>query len=324
MKPAYSVVFLTTLIGAGQGLATSVVTTQTFAKASGIDVAASGYYGMGAIAALGLLVLGLFASLFHLSHPGRGWRAATRWRTSWLSKEVLLLPVVMGLVFIYAALHYLNLDFVADLGFAKVECSLLIGWLTIAAAMLLFVATGMIYASVRFFPEWNTPLTVFNFILMGLSSGFVAGVVYAYTTGNEKIIALNVTLAVILTALAMVVRIWTVLRNGKLGEAMTLRSAIGYHHPNIQQKSMGFMAGSFNTKEFFHGKHPLTLLVVKWMAIGIAFPTTLMFLAIGATMNLQDLLIFTFAFQMLGLFMERWYFLADATHIQNVYYQKVG
>ncbi|ABK44307.1 DMSO reductase anchor subunit [Magnetococcus marinus MC-1] len=324
MKPAYSVVFLTTLIGAGQGLVTSVVTTQTFAKASGIDVAASGYYGLASIAALGLLLLGLFASLFHLSHPGRGWRAIARWRTSWLSKEVMLLPVVMGLVFVYAALHFLKLDFVANLGFAQVECSLLIGWLTVAAAMLLFVATGMIYASVRFFQEWHTPLTVFNFILMGLSSGFVAGVAYSYTTGNAKIISLNVTLAILFTSLAMVTRVWTIVRNANLGPQATLRNAIGYHHPNIQQKSMGFMAGSFNTKEFFHGKHPLVLMLVKWLAVTIAFPCTLMFLAIGATMNLHDMVLFTFAFQMVGLFMERWYFLADATHIQNIYYQKVG
>ena len=36
----------------------------------------------------------------------RAWRAAAMWRTSWLSREVIVLPVFMGLVLLYGGLHY--------------------------------------------------------------------------------------------------------------------------------------------------------------------------------------------------------------------------
>ena len=54
-----------------------------------------------------LLAGGLLASFFHLGRPERAWRAASQWRTSWLSREVIVLPAFMGIVFVYGALHLL-------------------------------------------------------------------------------------------------------------------------------------------------------------------------------------------------------------------------
>ena len=58
----------------------------------------SGFYALGSLVSLLLLIAGLFASFFHLGHPERAWRAASQWRTSWLSREVIALPAMMGLV----------------------------------------------------------------------------------------------------------------------------------------------------------------------------------------------------------------------------------
>ena len=38
------------------------------------------------------------ASTFHLGRPARAWRAVLMWRTSWLSREVIVLPAFIGLV----------------------------------------------------------------------------------------------------------------------------------------------------------------------------------------------------------------------------------
>ena len=45
---------------------------------------------------------GLVASFFHLGRPERAWRSASQWRTSWLSREVIVLPAFMAVVLAYA------------------------------------------------------------------------------------------------------------------------------------------------------------------------------------------------------------------------------
>jgi len=39
----------------------------------------------------------LFLSAFHLGHKVRAWRAAVNWRTSWLSREIVLFPLFLAL-----------------------------------------------------------------------------------------------------------------------------------------------------------------------------------------------------------------------------------
>lgn len=106
MHPAVSVILLTTLIGAGQGLLLALFTVQSYTLV-GLLPAAEGpvFYVTGSVIALALLVAGLVASFFHLSRPERAWRSAAQWRTSWLSREVIVLPAFMAAVALYGLLH---------------------------------------------------------------------------------------------------------------------------------------------------------------------------------------------------------------------------
>jgi DMSO reductase anchor subunit len=54
-----------------------------------------------------LLVAGLAASFMHLGRKTRAWRAVLMWRTSWMSREVIVLPGFIALV----ALWWLSLRF---------------------------------------------------------------------------------------------------------------------------------------------------------------------------------------------------------------------
>src|SRR5512143_838368 len=110
MKPAYSVIFLTTLIGAGQGLFLALFTHQSYALFGLLPMQSDAFYGYGSVLALVFLGGGLFASFFHLGRPERAWRTATQWRTSWLSREVIALPAFMGMVFLYGVLHLTGFD----------------------------------------------------------------------------------------------------------------------------------------------------------------------------------------------------------------------
>ena len=76
MHPAFSVIFLTTLIGVGQGLFLALYTGQLYSVVKVVPVEESAtYYGLGSLIALVFLVAGLFSSFFHLGHPERAWRS---------------------------------------------------------------------------------------------------------------------------------------------------------------------------------------------------------------------------------------------------------
>jgi DMSO reductase anchor subunit len=109
MRPATSVIFLTTLIGAGQGLFLALYTAQLYAQFGLLPVQDDvAFHGVGSVIAFALLAGGLVASFFHLGRPERAWRSATQWRTSWLSREVIVLPAFMAAVFLYGLAHGLG------------------------------------------------------------------------------------------------------------------------------------------------------------------------------------------------------------------------
>ena len=81
MHPALSVIFFTTLSGAGYGLlfwaAWHALTGQSATRTLLACIAV----------AIVLSTIGLLSSLAHLGKPQRAWRAFSQWRTSWLSRE---------------------------------------------------------------------------------------------------------------------------------------------------------------------------------------------------------------------------------------------
>lgn len=57
-----------------------------------------GFLGSALALAEVLLVAGLAASFMHLGRKTRAWRAVLMWRTSWMSREVIVLPAFIALV----------------------------------------------------------------------------------------------------------------------------------------------------------------------------------------------------------------------------------
>jgi DMSO reductase anchor subunit len=254
-----------------------------------------------------LLACGLLASFFHLGRPERAWRAVVKWRTSWLSREVIVLPAFMAMVFLYGFLVYLG--------------SGLAMWAGDVAALLcllLFVCTAMIYACLKFLQEWHTPLTFVNFVLLGVASGLTLAVPlavlrYPQFAGPLALAAFGAG------ALAWVVRVATLIRNARLRPKSTMQSAIGITHPKIAQKAQGFMGGSFNTREFFPGKPKPVVTAVRWLFLALIFPAPAWLLGWGG--GSLESFIAAFVTQFAGLLAERWYFFAEARHPQNLYYQ---
>jgi len=323
MKPAFSVIFLTTLIGVGQGLFLALFTHQSYALFGLLPLQADSFYGYGSVLSLLFLAGGLLASFFHLGRPERAWRSATQWRTSWLSREVIVLPAFMGAVFLYGAAHLLGIKPVLPTlpGGHALDPGIALGAAATLLAFALFICTAMIYACLRFLREWHTPLTVINYTLLGCSSGFVLAAAYAAVAAPSETGFFG-GWAIAITLLALAGRAASLLRNARLKPKSTLQTAIGIKHPYIVQRSMGSMGGSFNTREFFHGKSAVFLRTIKPAFLLLAFGAPLFLLATGA--NTPALLGVAFILQYIGLLAERWFFFAQANHPQNLYYQTIG
>jgi len=316
MNPAFSVVFLTTLIGAAQGLLIALVGVEGASRVGLGDAAAvpSLFYGVGAALSCVLGTLGLVASFFHLGHPERAWRAVAMWRTSWLSRECLCLPLFLVCTFAYGMTHFLGLP-----------GSMIVGGVAVAVSLMLFVCTGMIYACLRFLQEWATPLTLVNFTLLGCASGFTLAAASAAKFAPALVVPLAVS-AGGLTLAGCLSRSASLVRNARLRPKSTVQSATGIRSGRVEQISRGFTAGAFNLREFFHGKTPLMLKRVKWTFLLMAFVVPFCLLAIGGGAGPAApsfaLLCVAAVIQGAGLLAERWFFFAEARHPQNLYYRQ--
>jgi DMSO reductase anchor subunit len=311
MNPAFSVVVFTTLSGAAQGLAVLLA----IALLAGVPIAAP-FVSAALLIVLAMLVAALGASFLHLGRPERAWRAVAMWRTSWLSREVIVLPAFIGLV----ALWWLAWRIEA----ADALLRLVLPLAVVAAALALWYCTAMIYACLRFIEEWAQPLTLVNFILLGLSSGFVLGAALAAFAGEARLLSLAAPAALATTLVAWCTRFLALRRNDRLRHRTTLQTATGIRSPHLVQKAMGMTGGSFNTREFFHRATLAAVRRVRLAAIvlGFALPSLLALWGLvdgGVLPWLLALLV-----QVPGLIADRWYFFAQAKHPQNLYYQVVS
>ena len=183
MRPAFSVILLTTLLGAGQGLFLALVTHQTYALLGVLSPrrregpVRPGHRG-GARAPRGgprRLVLpprpprarlALGRDVAHVLAVARGDRAAgahghrsssTARRTSPAS-----IPCSRACPAAWRSTR-----------------AMAVGVAGAFLAFALFVCTAMIYACLKFLREWHSPLTVANYTLLGTASGFTAAAALA-------------------------------------------------------------------------------------------------------------------------------------------------
>ena len=311
MRPQFSIIFFTTLVGMAQGLLFFLALLnieEPFLSAPFLSMLALPVSFI-------ILTLSLVASFFHLGRPERAWRAAMMWRTSWLSREVIALPTVMALTVI--TFFFVNSGMVPVWVWAALLISNLALW----------ICTAKIYQCIRFIQEWSHPSTLSNFILLGLTSG---GLLFEllFIIWNGSSVPLGMSLIsgtnFILLFLALNLKLWIWRRNQKLKPKSNLASATGIKGNNIRQTSMGFMGGSFNTREFFHHQTDRVISNIRKIILLMAYIGPMILLAFS--MNSPNIAQIAIALLMhyIGLLAERWMFFAEANHPQNLYYQRVS
>jgi DMSO reductase anchor subunit len=312
MNPAFSVIVFTTVAGLAQGL----VVALALAALGGVPLQQPQFAPVMLGAALVLLLVGLGASFLHLGRPERAWRAAMMWRTSWLSREVIVLPALIGTLLLW----WLGLR----AGSANVWVNTLLPLAVLALSALLWWCTAMIYACLRFIQEWAHPLTLVNFTLAGLSSGFLLAAAAAALHDETGLARVVGPAALVATLLAGALRWAALQRNAALRPVSTLQSATGIQAPQLRQVSMGMSAGAFNTREFFHRATQAGLRRIRYAGLGLGFLLPAWLAAWGLYAGGVWPWVAAVLVQVPGLMADRWLFFAQARHPQNLYYQVVS
>jgi DMSO reductase anchor subunit len=315
MHPELSLVLLTVLAGVGQGLFVFLVAgdVKALLEPGGLP---NNVIVAGSAVSIILTAMGMGASFFHLTHPERGWKAILKWKQSWLSREVLLLPAFLGLAFLYGLCGYLNLSFILR-G--------IVGLAGVFTALALYVASGMVYAKIRYIREWNTLLTPVNFTLIGLSTGGVSLVaVYQVVGAWPTASLLAMRLAFLTLALGFIFKAVSYWRDARIYNPVTLKSALGVAHNDIRLMDWGSSYAHYNTKEYVYRKHSDIRGALKLLSLAAIFaiPFGLMMLDYRPLLlgGHGVMAVASAIISVLGAFVERWLFFAEGNHMQNLYY----
>jgi len=307
MHPAFSVIFFTVASGAGFGLISLLFIADFFKLGGGFN---SDQLVAGGLLAMGLVVFGLLSSTFHLANPKNAWRAFSRFRTSWLSREGVFAVVFMPLALIY--LGSIMFD-------APQWLRVISGFLSAVMAWITVFSTGMIYACLKTIRQWNTPLVPANYLALGYASGsllLLLGAVVADldTTPYIAMSALIISIAAVLKAIYY---FW--IRSP--GLTPTINTATGLTRAKVKLLDTGHTHGTFLTQEFGFqiARQKAGLLKIVVFVVGFALPGLMLLWVFNQHGGQTAAIVAAFA-GIVGAAVERWLFFAEARHVVNLYH----
>jgi len=309
MNPALSVILFTVSSGAGFGLILMAVALSLMGWVPGMG---PGQTLVAILIGSVLASIGLLSSTAHLANPKNAWRAFFRFRSSWLSREgvfaVLFYPVVL--------VYLISLWVARDTG-SLAWWGVLFGILTALLSLATVFCTGMIYASLRTIPQWNSALVPANYLLLAISSGTVILTLIADMQGVE--LRLLSGLALVLLVLSGLAKLLYYIWIGK-PQGPTLNTAMGITRAKIKILESGQSSRSFLNKEFSNQVPAQTLKKMRWVVYlaGFVIPAVLMLVVFQTSMMLLSVL--AVLLLLAGLSIERWLFFVEARHVVNVFY----
>ncbi|KQY54903.1 DmsC/YnfH family molybdoenzyme membrane anchor subunit [Lysobacter sp. Root494] len=317
MHPAFSVIFFTTLSGAGYGLLICSAIAAVFRWA--------GARPLLACVALGLMMVtvGLLSSMAHLGKPSRAWRAFSQWRTSWLSREgVMAIATYVPAVLVAAMLLPGMLS--PDAEGAPVMANMLgviAALALVACALITVVCTAMIYASLKPVPAWRHAFVVPVYLLFSLLTG---GLLCSALIGFDGYVGNGVAMAGIAIATVVAVLKWRYWRDiDTTPLAQTRADAVGLPGRDVSVFERPHTESNYLTREMgfvVARKHSRRLRIVA-LALFAVLPTLLM-LPVWLFVHLDTGPWLTAAAisALLGAVVERWLFFAEARHLVTLYY----
>ena len=257
----------------------------------------------------GLIGTGLLSSTLHLGHPERAWRALSQWRSSWLSREGVLSVMVLITLsgwFLYTFMYGTPPQWV--------------GFVMVIIILVTVYATAMIYASLKTVLCWYNPLTPFCYLMFAACGGLLANLFLMSIFGQYIASSIYYILLFLILLTWFIKFAWwrnldtnvsksnlaTATGLGSFGEVRSLMPP--HTSENYLQKEMGFVIAR---------RHAIKLRVISVILGGIL---PLVIITLGPSSSI--LLGFTLVIHLIGVFIERWLFFAEAKHIVSLYYGK--
>jgi sulfite dehydrogenase (quinone) subunit SoeC len=317
MNPAFSVIVFTTLSGAGYGL----LAWAALAVMAGAAPAAP--LLVATLLALALVTVGLLSSLAHLGKPGRAWRAVSQWRTSWLSREGVAALLTYLPATALAALLWLQWTDPTAPAFGHPPNILvpLAALLAIMGALATVACTAMIYASLTPIPAWRHQLVLPVYLLAALASGgLLLLAILAPARPALALVAAPAAMGLLALLAALKLRYWRQIDAAPLpatrGDAVGLpgREVSVFERPSTQAsyvtREMAFVVARTHAQRLrtlalaFIAVLPILLLLPVWQWGWTPWPW-----CAAAALS-----------AMVGIFLERWLFFAQARHVVTLYY----
>jgi DMSO reductase anchor subunit len=316
MHPALSVIFFTTLSGAGYGLlfwaGWHALTGQSAARTLLVSIAL----------AIVLSTIGLLSSMLHLGKPARAWRAFSQWRTSWLSREGVAAMATFAIAVLLAA-ALLPSQLSGD-AWDRAQLSVAgkgIALLAMLASLVTVHCTAMIYGSLKPIPAWRHRFVPFVYGAFALFTGGLLFCAIATLLGRPmtNMAALGgIVAAIVLCVLKL--KYWRdidVPLPATRGDAVGLpqRTVTVFERPhteaNYLTKEMGFVVARRHAKWLrrlavaLFAVLPAVLLLPAWIFVHADLAPWFTAAALCAVA---------------GAFVERWLFFAEAKHMVTLYY----
>ena len=290
MHPAPSVIIFTTLSGLGFGL---------------LAFLCLGYPSTGGLVAFiffaigfGLAIGGLLSSTFHLGHPERAIKAFSQWKSSWLSREAWLSLFALTLSGIYALGRiFFDVDLV------------IIGLLSAVFCIATVFSTSMIYAQLKTVPRWNSKLTPIVFLVFSIAGG--------------ALLAGQISIALPLLAVAGITQIVSWILGDKAfaqsGTNLATATGLTVNPSEVRSFEAPHTGTNYLLQEFVFKvgrKHGAKLRIV---GIILAFGMPIIFLSFPFSHFTALLSVIA---HIVGMFIVRWLFFAQAEHVVGLYYGK--
>ncbi|MBH68796.1 MAG: DMSO reductase [Rhodospirillaceae bacterium] len=312
MHPAFSVIFFTTLSGAGYGSLTLLGTLSLF---NWLPLQSS--FGICATTLAVLMVtIGLLSSTAHLGRPRRAWRALSQWRSSWLSREG-----------VFAILSYI-----------PISIFLLVFWMPeqlhktkpiVSVLIILFptatiYCTAKIYSSLKTIKQWNHQLVVPIYLLIGLFDGAVI-LVALVTIFKISLPNLNY-FTVLLGLLAGILKIyyWRSVDTADGKSTTATATGLGNSKEKVEMLDAPTTSKTFVMREMGYviaRKHSRRLRIISMLTLFIIPVVLIYFMTYDFnSINAISLSLLTIVFAGIGSILERWLFFAEAKHVSMLYY----
>jgi DMSO reductase anchor subunit len=274
--------------------------------------------------ALVLVTIGLLSSLGHLGKPQRAWRAFSQWRSSWLSREgvasvLTFVPAVLvGAALLPGMLAPVQPGSAVTLSaWGMLACIALI-----VGAIATVVCTAMIYASLKPIPAWRHRLVVPVYLLFALLTGGLLLAAVASLSGASPGNLPAMAAAVLAIALWVLKRrYWHAIDTTPLpatrGEAVAMpgREVKVFERPHTEEnyltREMGFVVARKHAGRLrkvavvLFALVPVLLMLPVWVFVHLDAGPWFAAAALAA---------------LVGTFVERWLFFAQARHLVTLYY----